>query len=78
MRPRTRTFSSAAIALLHGAGTITAAEPTMIDLPAENAALQEQCRKLGMQVSFATARMYKGRIPTAGLPWRAIATLELG
>ncbi len=67
-----------AIALLHGAGTITGGEQAMIDLPAENAALQEHCGKLGMQVSFSTARMYRGPIPAARLPWRAIATLELG
>lgn len=50
----------------------------MIDVPAASAALDALCRSLGLDATFHTARMYRGRETSGRRDFFAVATLELG
>ena len=52
--------------------------PLIIDVPEANVALCTELEAEGFIVTFATARMYRGRPPTTGPTLQAIATMELG
>lgn len=52
--------------------------PLIIDVPEANAALRSTLIAAGFTVTFATARMYRGRLPQSGANLQAIATMELG
>jgi GNAT superfamily N-acetyltransferase len=70
--------SDAAAELLRHAATVADGEPIIIDVPQESAGLHAICKSLGMEVSFRTARMYRGQPPSeSGLEY-AVSTLELG
>lgn len=64
--------------LLHAAATLIDGDVTVVDVPDDNAALSDYCRDIGMEISFNTARMYKGVAPMPDTSARTISTLELG
>jgi ribosomal protein S18 acetylase RimI-like enzyme len=68
----------AASALLSSAASITKGETTMIDIPQDSVGLHELCKSQGMEVSFRTARMYRGNPPEGSAMEYAVSTLELG
>ncbi len=76
--PLTATTRKIAIDLLHAAAAIFPGEDCIIDVPQEQQELAEYRAILGMNVTFATARMYKGKPPAPNQLIHAVATLELG
>jgi len=67
-----------AICLMRGLIDLAGAEEVMIDVPDACAPLMAFCRDAGLEVSFNTARMYRGAAPTSGAGLRTVATMELG
>lgn len=67
-----------ALALLHAAAEDAGNRPLIIDVPHDQTALSGYCERIGLTVSFNTARMYKGAAPTTGGYVQSVATLELG
>ena len=61
-------------AAAHAAGAVEA----IIDVPDDCSPLMEFCRAQGLEVSFNTARMYRGTAPEPGAALRTVATMELG
>lgn len=50
----------------------------IVDVPSENVALAARLRNLGFEMTFETARMYRGPAPETDDTLQAIATMELG
>ncbi|MEM1237900.1 MAG: GNAT family N-acetyltransferase [Pseudomonadota bacterium] len=50
----------------------------IVDVPEANEALCRALEGAGFEMSFATARMYRGAVPEVGPGLQAIATMELG
>lgn len=67
-----------ALALAEAAVAALPADPVIIDVPDSNTALSARLADRGFLPTFATARMYRGPAPTAGIMAQAIATMELG
>ncbi len=75
--PLIATDTVAALRLLrHAADAIN--PELMLDVPASSAPLDALCRRLGLEATFHTARMYRGECRTGGAGLYAAATLELG
>ena len=52
--------------------------PLVVDVPGDQPGLARLCESWGMEVSFRTARMYRGAPPQLGPGVWSVATLELG
>ena len=70
--------TSAALALIADIAAQRPDGPLIIDLPEANTALRRELETAGFDIPFATARMYRGRVPVTGSGLQAIATMELG
>jgi len=71
--------SSIAMTLLAKASQTIAGEQVMIDVPEPNQAAVQLVKKMGLEPSFETARMYRGaQPPIDALRLFGVATLELG
>lgn len=68
----------AAMALIRHAAAIFPEGPHFIDLPEANGALRGLLIAEGFEMTFETARMYRGPAPKADARVQAIATMELG
>ncbi|WP_138469628.1 GNAT family N-acetyltransferase [Poseidonocella sp. HB161398] len=65
-------------ALIAGAAASLEAERVIVDLPEAQAGLAARLQAAGFEMTFATARMYRGPAPQTGPGLFAIATMELG
>ncbi len=75
--PLIATDTVAALRLLrHAADAIN--PELMLDVPESSASLDALCRRLGLEATFHTARMYRGEFRTGGGGLYAATTLELG
>ncbi|WP_428925782.1 GNAT family N-acetyltransferase [Marinibacterium sp. SX1] len=70
--------TGAALALIGEIAAQRPDGPLIIDLPEANTALRGELERAGFQVPFATARMFRGRVPQTGPDLQAIGTMELG
>ena len=67
-----------ALGLAHQAASHLGQTEVIIDVPDHARAFASRLSAHGFEVSFETARMYKGPAPTPGTNLQAIATMELG
>ncbi|MEL7216063.1 MAG: GNAT family N-acetyltransferase [Pseudomonadota bacterium] len=70
------TLEAAEVLLRHAA--VGAEGPLVVDVPGDQPGLARLCERWGMEVSFGTARMYRGAAPQPGPGVWSVATLELG
>lgn len=68
----------AALGLIGAVGKLVPKGKLIVDVPESNVALRRELEGLGYFVSFATARMYRGKLPCNSPRLQAIATMELG
>jgi GNAT superfamily N-acetyltransferase len=68
----------AALRLIKAAAAAIDQTYVIVDVPAENRLLVAELEHLDMQMTFPTARMYRGEPAVMGPSLQAVATLELG
>ena len=70
--------TKAALGLIGAVGALVPTHKLILDIPEANVALRRELEGLGYFVPFATARMYRGKVPCTSPRLQAIATMELG
>jgi len=70
--------TASGLRLARAALDVMPSDQVIIDVPENNTAMILALEDIGFQAAFATARMYRGPAPLAGLNAQAIATMELG
>ncbi len=70
--------AASALELVADIAELRSQGPLIVDLPEANTELRQELANAGFSVSFATARMYRGRPPVTDATLQAIATMELG